>query len=140
MTMIVAGTVFIYSMAVKPVLESGTWVALDRGHWPIDHLEHLVQYEKEFGPAAPIFNDMLFGGFLIFHNPGLRVFIDDRWELYGDDFMRRYNSAGPDEFKEWESRYHFEIALVNPRIPLLQLLEFRRELENRCSEQFRRTL
>jgi hypothetical protein len=115
MTMIVAGTVFIYSMAVKPALESGRWVTLDRGHWPIDHLDQLVQYEKERGPGAPIFNDMLYGGFLIFHTPGLRVFIDDRWELYGDDFMRRYNSAGPDEFKEWESRYQFEIALVNPQ-------------------------
>jgi hypothetical protein len=115
MTVIVAGTAFIYSMAVKPVLESGNWVALDRGHWPIDHLEYLVKYEKELGPGAPIFNDMLYGGFLIYHTPGLRVFIDDRWELYGDDFMRRYIDAGPDDFKQWESRYHFEIALVNPR-------------------------
>ena len=114
MTIIVVGTLLFYSMAVKPALESGSWVALDRGHWPIDHLEYFVHYERELGPGAPIFNDMLYGGFLIYHTPGLRVFIDDRWELYGDDFMRNYTGAGPDKFKEWESRYHFEIALVTP--------------------------
>ena len=37
---------------------------------------------------------MLFGGFLIYHTPGFRVFIDDRCELYGDEFMVKYVKAG----------------------------------------------
>ena len=36
---------------------------------------------------------MKFGGFLIAYTPGLRVFIDDRCELYGDDRLIEYGRA-----------------------------------------------
>jgi hypothetical protein len=40
-------------------------------------------YEGEHPDGTPIFNEVLFGGFLIYLTLGLRVFIDDRCELYG---------------------------------------------------------
>jgi hypothetical protein len=39
------------------------------------------------GLTGPVFNSERFGGFLIFS--GVKVFIDGRMELYGDDFLKR---------------------------------------------------
>src|SRR5262249_10298230 len=66
-------------------------------------------------PGTPIFNEMLYGGFLIYYNPGLRVFIDDRCELYRDDGILEYVAAETDPRKidAWMRRYQFERALTN---------------------------
>jgi hypothetical protein len=66
---------------------------------------------------------MIYGGFLIYHTPRLRVFIDDRWELYRDEFVFAYLNAGPDEFREWEKKYSFEIALVHPSSKFTKYLD-----------------
>ena len=99
-----------------PVLGRG-WAELDRTHWPVDLLPELQQYEREHPPGTPIFNDMLFGGFLIYHTPGLRVFIDDRCELYGDERLQQYIEAMRKDstlIDQWAQQYGFEIALVAP--------------------------
>jgi len=57
------------------------WVKLDGAHWPIELLPELQAIEKSCPRGTPIFNDMLFGGFLMYHTLGFRVFIDDRYEL-----------------------------------------------------------
>ena len=38
-------------------------------------------------PGTRIFCEYAYGGFLIYHAPGYRVFIDDRCELFGDEFL-----------------------------------------------------
>jgi hypothetical protein len=49
---------------------------------------------REAAAARPegsgILNEMDHGGFLILHVPRLRVFIDDRWEVHGDQAFARY--------------------------------------------------
>jgi hypothetical protein len=95
-----------------PVVGSG-WVRLDPTYWPVETLPRL-QEEPE---GSPIFNDMLFGGFLIYEPPHLRVFIDDRCELYGDDFIEEYCEAElhhPERIEVWAKKYGFELALVKP--------------------------
>ena len=99
-----------------PVVGRG-WAQLDATHWPVDLLPDLQRYEREHPDGTPVFNDMLFGGFLIYHTPGLRVFIDDRCELYGDERLEAYAAAmGQDSslIDHWARQYGFEIALVAP--------------------------
>ena len=57
---------------------------------------------------------MLFGGFLIYHTPGFRVFIDDRCELYGDKFIIKYVKADRTDYAAWEQFYRFDLALLSP--------------------------
>src|SRR5262249_4397444 len=62
-----------------------------------------------------IFNDYLFGGFLIYYTPGLKVFIDDRCELYGDDWLIQYSKAmqgDSERIDGWFADYDFQYGLV----------------------------
>ncbi len=89
-----------------PVLGRG-WATLDRRYWPVNLLPELRAYEREHPQGTPIFNEMLFGGFLIYHTPGLRVFIDDRCEIYGDEGLLAYAEAldhNPAQVDRWARR------------------------------------
>ena len=90
------------------------WVKLTSAHWPIEILPELQAIEKSRPQGTPIFNDMLFGGFLMYHTPGFRVFIDDRCELYGDEFMMKYVKADRSDYEAWEKVYRFDLALLSP--------------------------
>ena len=68
---------------------------LDPRHWPVELLPDLQRYEETQPPGAAIMNDMLFGGFLIFYTPRLQVFVDDRCDLYGDQFLLNYAHNDP---------------------------------------------
>jgi hypothetical protein len=97
-----------------PVLGRG-WATLDRRYWPVDLLPELRAYEREHSQGTPIFNELLFGGFLIYHTPGLRVFIDDRCELYGDEGLLAYAEAlerDPARVDRWANDYGFDLALA----------------------------
>jgi hypothetical protein len=99
------------------LLAGNGWARLNPDHWPVELLPALQAYEASHPAGMPIFNDMLFGGFLIYFTPDLRVFIDDRCELYGDDRLLAYVRAEPVWFRAWEDIYGFDIALVKPRSP-----------------------
>jgi len=96
-----------------PVFGSG-WAKLDPTHWPVGLLEELKGIESRSPNGTPIFNDFLYGGFLIYYTPGLRVFIDDRCELYGDEWLSAYVNAekAPAQINRWAQEYGFEFALV----------------------------
>ena len=69
---------------------------------------------------------MHFGGFLIFHTPQLKTFIDDRCELFGDAFLRDYARAereAPAAVQLWQQEYGFGYALVQANTPLDRHLE-----------------
>jgi len=88
------------------------WARLDPNRWPVALLPELRAIESKAG--TPVFNDMLFGGYLIFYTPGIRVFIDDRLELYGPFFLE-YEAArwaDPARIEVWRRRYGFRHALV----------------------------
>jgi hypothetical protein len=91
------------------------WAMLDRRYWPIDLLPELRAYEREHPEGTPVFNELLFGGFLIYHTPGLRVFIDDRCEIYGDAGLLAYVEAlehDPARLDRWSCEYGFKLALT----------------------------
>ncbi len=105
-----------------PVLGAG-WARPHTEMYPLELLPELRAYEQTQPPGTAIFNDMLFGGFLIYHTPGLRVFIDDRCELYGDEELLRFAEAArqdPAQLADWQRDYQFELALLVPGTPFDQ--------------------
>ncbi len=87
---------------------------LDPRHWPLELLPDLQHFEQTQPAGTPIMNDMLFGGFLIFYTPGLRVFVDDRCELYGDRFLLDYARAEPACLDGWLRKSGVRAALTVP--------------------------
>jgi hypothetical protein len=97
-----------------PVVGRG-WVKLDPKHWPVELLPELRQLDREHPAGTRIFNDFLYGGFLIYFTPGLKVFIDDRCEVYGDQFLTQYAEAAqrrPEQVEIWRKQFEFPYALV----------------------------
>ena len=101
-----------------PVVGSG-WARLDPKFIPTDLTDEVRAYAAAVPPGTRIFNDANLGGYLIYHAPSLKIFMDDRCELYGDDWMRAYTDAlglppeqlGP-VFEAWADHYQFRRALV----------------------------
>jgi hypothetical protein len=75
-----------------PLLGHG-WARLDPTHWPEELRPELDELRRTQPEGTPIFNDLAFGGYLIYFAPNLRVFIDDRCELYGYPRLREYVDA-----------------------------------------------
>jgi hypothetical protein len=91
------------------------WARLDATVWPVELLPELRRIERENPAGTPIFNELDFGGFLIHHTPGLRVFIDDRCALYGKEFLTAHDRArreDPAQLDRWQAEYGFRHALV----------------------------
>ena len=92
---------------------------LDPDYWPVDLLPELQKHQKARPEGTPIFNEYLFGGFLIYFAPGYRVFVDDRCELFGDRWLNEYVQVERGRrdarlaFKQWEDEYPpFDFALT----------------------------
>ncbi|MBI3466675.1 MAG: hypothetical protein HY000_26980 [Planctomycetes bacterium] len=112
--LILAAVVFQAGGVAVPVLGRG-WARLDNTYWPVELVPKLRGYERTSSQGTPIFNDMLFGGFIIYFAPGLRVFIDDRCELYGDEQLLAYVRAlraEPAMVDQWAEAHRFGIALT----------------------------
>ena len=65
-----------------------------------------------------VFNQDLYGGFLIYFVPDMPVFIDDRCELYGEAFLTEFADAlrqHPERLAEWTRQYHITLALTDPK-------------------------
>jgi hypothetical protein len=119
-----------------PVLGHG-WAKLDSSYWPVELTEDLKEHQGADPEGTPIFNEYLYGGFLIYHAPGYRVFVDDRCELYraaGDkkkdennkqtkdldqwlaDFVAAEKVGTAEAIRKWEQQYgRFDFALVTTR-------------------------
>ena len=74
-----------------PVIGRG-WAKLDQKVWPVELEESL--HDCEQAPDSDnnhhIFNEYAYGGFMIYHTPGLKVFVDDRCELYGGEWLLEF--------------------------------------------------
>ena len=99
-----------------PVMGRG-WARPDQRSCPLELLPELRACAAGRSQGTPVFNEMLFGGFLIYYSPDLRVFIDDRCELYGDRWLEEFadaQSQHPDKIETWAREYGFEYAFVLP--------------------------
>src|SRR5262249_35164365 len=116
-TLLVAASLLLQIRGVQVPVLGRQWVQLEPTHWPLDLLPELKAYERGHSDGTPVFNDMLFGGFLIYYTPGLRVFIDDRCELYGDQYLLDYAeilSEKPERIEQWADVYGLDLALTAP--------------------------
>jgi hypothetical protein len=100
-----------------PVLGAG-WAQLDSEFWPVELVPALRELEKDQPPGTHIFNDYRFGGFLIYFTPGLRVYIDDRCEVYGEQWVKQFDDASkqePGQVEAWsrDPVNGFDFALVH---------------------------
>ena len=95
-----------------PVVGRG-WARFDPSYWPMDLLPE-IRRASESQPRPRIFNEDFLGGFLIYHVPDLPVFMDDRYELYGDDWLDRYDRAerDPEALMRWLAESGVDLALV----------------------------
>jgi hypothetical protein len=112
---VVAAAVASQTAGVQFPLVGLGWATLDPKVWPLDLLPELREYERTHPPATPVINPMKYGGFLIYHTPGLRVFIDDRCELYGDEQLLAYvraHDGDPEQVDRWAQRYGFDRAIT----------------------------
>jgi hypothetical protein len=100
------------------------WVRFDPDFVPVDLNGPVEEYVAHVSPGTRIFNDANLGGYLIYHAPSLKIFMDDRCELYGDDWIKGYaDTLGlpPDElgavFEVWAAQYQFDRAFVMTNPP-----------------------
>ena len=86
--------------------------------WPFDLLDEIRRHEpKSPGETVNVFNGYSDGGFLIYYAPAYRVFVDDRCEVFGDDWLVEFvlaNEEGTAEaMAEWQAKYpRWEYALT----------------------------
>jgi hypothetical protein len=72
-----------------PLIGAG-WARINPDDWPVQSTRRLADLAARSETPLRVFNDMLFGGFLTYASPRLRIAIDDRCELHRDDGLRRY--------------------------------------------------
>ncbi|WP_020472076.1 hypothetical protein [Zavarzinella formosa] len=100
------------------------WVRLDPQIWPIEALPEVRKAAASTPQQPRIFAEYHYGGFLILQEPRCLVFIDDRCELYGDQFLEEYvltkGLLGQKKIQipgkpldDWQEKYGpFDFALV----------------------------
>jgi hypothetical protein len=72
--------------------------AIDRPHWaqpagkisPLELVPIIQEYANTHPNGTRIYNDANLGGFVIYHFPNFKTFMDDRFELFGPDWCRHY--------------------------------------------------
>jgi len=88
-------------------------IGMDRESFP----DRAATFIRAMGIGGNMFNDMAYGGFLIYKLwPGREVFIDTRTPVYGDDFLREYSEALFDEekFNELVGKYDISYIFYDP--------------------------
>lgn len=117
-----------------PVIGAG-WARHDPRYWPVELLGAIKENEPKPGEPARLFNDYADGGFVIYHAPGYRVFVDDRCELFGGEWLREFVAASQHDTSaavaRWEQRYgRFEFALTRTGTPFDE--HFKSDADWRC--------
>ena len=106
-----------------PVVGRG-WARLDPKFVPVELNDAVREYAASVPAGTRVFNDANLGGYLIYHAPSLKIFMDDRCELYGDGWIWAYAdtlSLPPDRlgpvFEELADGWKFDRAFVMTNPP-----------------------
>ncbi len=99
-----------------PVIGSG-WAMHDPNYWPVEVQETLKAHQPEPGAPNRLFNSgYIDGGFVIYHAPAYRVFVDDRCEVFGGPWLKDFVAAQEKPapwMAKWEAEYGpFDYALT----------------------------
>jgi hypothetical protein len=107
-----------------PLIGAG-WARPTPRVWPGELIEPLTEYAEEHRDGTPVFNEPILGGFLIYNFPKLRVFIDGRCELYGEEFLQDFVAAwrDPSRVGRWQAEFGFHAALIEAGSPLRSYLD-----------------
>lgn len=99
-----------------PLVGAG-WARLSPAYWPVEATKMLQEQSRESATPPRVFNQMIYGGYLIYVMPESRVFIDDRCELYGDDFILNYESTlrEPVRIEAEAVQWGIDYAIVSSR-------------------------
>lgn len=82
---------------------------LNPERWPTELLDELQFHEPHSpGTNSAIFNDYIDGGFIEYHAPNYRVFVDDRCEVFGDDWLENLVIASQQDTEKWMGRWQLE--------------------------------
>jgi hypothetical protein len=110
------------------------WASPDPFVWPASVRPCLDAYVRGQPAGTKVFNEVNYGGFLIYNYPELRVFIDGRCELFGEPFLWRYLAAKeqPQILDEWYGQYDFAAALVQRGSLFDQQFAARSQWVRRC--------
>jgi hypothetical protein len=90
------------------------WAGLDPAEVPVAFAPQVQEFAAR-PDGRRLYNDANFGGFVVHHAPTLRIFMDDRFEQYGEAWARQYVEAiwqKPERFDAWDARWRFGLALV----------------------------
>lgn len=112
--LIVPACTLVASAVVHTRSGSELWATPSAAVWPAGVLEQLVPLSRSASGNGRVLNEMQYGGFLIYNTPSTQVFIDDRCELYGEEFLRECFEAyqRPTQLQGWIERYEIRIALT----------------------------
>jgi hypothetical protein len=100
------------------------WARLDPLYNPTEPTARLREYRRTQGPDARIYSDANLGGYLLYHLPGMKIYMDDRFELYGDAWTADYVDMiwhHPERIEAVMNQYGLELALIvtgDERTPL----------------------
>ena len=113
-----------HGLALAPLVVVAAFFLTPAAGFPADQFP--VAAYAHIPPNARLFAPDKFGGYLIYRSNGsLKVFFDGRSDLYGADFLKKYQrlvQVRPGWREYWES-FHFTHALVPADAPLLPALE-----------------
>jgi len=105
--------------AKVPLPLFGTGCArLNEKAWPTEVTDVLREHEPRTTDAPrKLFSDYIDGAFVIYHAPGYRVFVDDRCEVFGDDWLADLVEASGQNTELWMERWQtkygkFDFALT----------------------------
>ncbi len=113
--LLVGTTLALQTAGCPAPLVGSPWVRFSAERWPVGLAEELQTASARCPEGTPIFNDLDFGGWIIYFTPRWRVFIDDRCALYGEEFLSAYDQArrqNPAQLARWQEEYGFRWALV----------------------------
>jgi hypothetical protein len=83
----------------------------------------------EIVPPGDLFNEMPWGGYLLYSRPDIPLFIDGQTDFYGEELSRDYlriRELGPGAF-DLLDEYSIDWVLVRSTVPLVQGLDLKAE-------------
>lgn len=103
----------------------GGWQALNEEFAPTKFPVGAVNYLQAHGVRGQVFSTDSWSGYLIYRMwPDFRVFMDDRHDFYGDEFVKRYveTLGGGADWKGLPDQYGANRVLVPPGLAYTSLL------------------
>jgi len=120
---LITGLILHHGKVPFPVVGYG-WAKIDSDYWPSEHVMTLRKIAADQGTDR-VFNEMLFGGFLTFYVPELKIAWDDRCELLKDEGLTKYLRLmeSESEMEDFLAEHDLELALTKTGTSFSQYFE-----------------